>query len=95
MSAKIVSCVTIACDVCGEPLRDDEDGIVPHFETTRDAAKWAAEWLIGADGYAICDMPGPEHEAALAALMPMEPTPVIDGQCVLVGDDGEPFPVAP
>lgn len=82
-------CVSIACNVCSEPLTDEDIG-VPHFASA-DAARVAYGrgygWIIFADGFALCDTEDQAHREAVAALLPAFGPPVLDGQTELPFDD--------
>jgi hypothetical protein len=80
--------IEIVCDICRRPVVDEDEGGHPLFESIRKARDSSATygWLIGGDGYAICDDGDDGHKAALAALMPPEPAPVIDGQMSIFGE---------
>ena len=77
-----VSCITVACNACGEQLKDEEDGSVLHFSKVLGAVKYteSGDWVVSVDGYAVCGTTDAEHQAALDAMLPPEPAPVIDGQ---------------
>ena len=87
------ACITLGCDICGEPLHDEEVGTV-HFTDLPDAIKWAKDtydgrdWTITGDGTAICGARNDAHRAAIAALLPPDPTEVIDGQAAIDADRG-------
>lgn len=89
------TCISIACNVCNVPLTDEDDGGIPHFATTTAAARsgYARSygWIIGADGFALCDDNDQAHLDAVAELLPAFAPPAPDGQPELpLGDhDGE------
>jgi len=88
MTAKTVTCIEIACDICGDQLDPERDEGIRHFTSIADAIANEQEedpeyaWLIQPDGYAICpvDDENGVHEAARAALKPTAPAPPIPGQ---------------
>jgi hypothetical protein len=87
------ACITVRCDICGEPLHDEDVGTI-HFTDLTDAMKWAKsaidgiDWTITADGTAVCGARNDEHLAAIAALLPPDPTEVIDGQIAVDEERG-------
>jgi hypothetical protein len=78
------SCVTVACDVCDEPLRDPDSEAEVHFATEDEARTVARSfrWPVTTAAL-ICPATDPEHQAAIDALMPAEPMP--DNQPTLDG----------
>lgn len=82
MAAAPVSCLVVSCDVCKAKLEYDDH--IPHYESVAEARTqieaWFPEWMLCADGYAICDERDADHHEAIEALMPPEPVPVCDGQ---------------
>lgn len=93
MTAKTVTCIEIACDVCGEHLDDQGEGSRQHFDNVADAAKgyappqeqehWADEWIVWPDGYSICPSDDDEHQAAREPLRPKPPVEQVPGQTAL------------
>ena len=85
MPIKTHSCITVACDVCRYVW--DEDEYTAHFADLDEARKalTGTGWTITADRKIFCDSSGPEHQAALDALMPPEPVTQTIGQ---LGFDG-------
>lgn len=86
MTAKTLTCIAIACDLCGETFTDEESGGIPHFDTIPEARDfqdaWDAEfrWTICDDGYAVCPADDEKHDAARADLAPKPPTVQVPGQ---------------
>ncbi|WP_225811287.1 hypothetical protein [Streptomyces spinosus] len=81
------TCVTVACDVCGYAY--DEDEYTAHFSDLTEARKALAGtgWTITADRKVYCATQDTEHQTALDALMPPEPTVQIPGQLDLDGTE--------
>ena len=82
------TCITVACDVCKYAYDEDESYTV-HFDTV-DQARTILHpegWLITADRKVFCASGDIEHQAAIAALMPTEPTTEIPGQLALDGTE--------
>jgi hypothetical protein len=80
VTATTTTCIEIRCNICGYALDEDEDGTV-HFTSIAHAAGTYGtsgqldEWLILADGYAICPDSDEEHRAARAADRAKKVTP--------------------
>lgn len=79
------TCCSVACDVCGEPLRDpDSEGPI-HFTTEAEAriVARAFQWPVTSDAL-ICPVDDRAHQAGIDALMPAEPMPsnqpTLDGE---------------
>jgi len=93
MTFKTVTCIEIACDVCGEYLDEQNEGSRQHFTTVADAANgfkppqeqqhWIDEWIVWPDGYAICNSDDDEHQAARDPLRPVQPAVQVEGQGAL------------
>lgn len=79
------SCISLACDVCKDPLRDIESEATVHFDTDTEATTTARalHWLVTAEAL-ICPWLDQEHQDAIDALMPAEPMPLnqptLDGE---------------
>jgi hypothetical protein len=86
-------CIVLACDVCGAKLTDEESGGIPHFDSPAEAHRFGFGngdgWILGGDGFALCDAADDGHRDALAAQLPDFGPPVLDGQ------DEIPFPNPP
>jgi hypothetical protein len=82
VTTKTVACVELSCNVCGEHLDPNDDGVITHFTSLDEAVSTVVQsgWIAHRDGFAICDAEDPEHDAAIAELMPPEFDPVCDGQ---------------
>jgi len=89
MPVKTHTCLTVACDVCGEKYQPDDYSV--HFADLAEArALTRAEgWTITADLKAICGTEDEDHQAALDALMPPEPVMQAPGQLGF-GDSEQP-----
>lgn len=87
MPARRVTCIVIACDVCGCVL-DDEDECVMHFATEDDARATARRlyWPV-TTGPWVCTADDADHTAAIDALLPPAPQPVCDGQTTLIPEE--------
>lgn len=68
------TCHSIACDACGETLRDPDSEAVVHFDTETEARRTARAhlWPV-TSGPLICPTGDRAHQAAIDALMPAEP----------------------
>jgi len=81
------NCLTVTCDVCGQPYKpDDYDVHFADVAEARDSTR-ADGWTITADRKVICGTEDGDHQAALDALMPPEPVMQVPGQLGLDGDD--------
>jgi len=80
-------CLTVTCDVCGEPLVDDGDGVALHFPSRQVARTVAAamQWAALSDNRFVCNTGDGEHQTAIDELMPPEPTVQATGQLNLDG----------
>jgi hypothetical protein len=70
MGMRTVDCshLTVFCDVCLDPLADDNTGAVRHFDTEQYASETALRegWRrVGA--LWVCQRVGPRHQAAVPA----------------------------
>ncbi|MFF8997106.1 hypothetical protein ACF1GW_30770 [Streptomyces achromogenes] len=81
------TCITVACDIC--KYKYDEDEYVAHFTSLDEARKTLAGtgWTITADRKVFCPSSDTEHQAALDALMPPEPTIQTPGQIAIDAED--------
>ncbi|OXS35415.1 hypothetical protein [Streptomyces sp. XY006] len=77
------TCITVACDVCGYAY--DEDEYTAHFADLDEARKalTGTGWTITADRKVFCASGDTDHQAALDALMPPEPTVQVPGQLAI------------
>ncbi|WP_030169058.1 hypothetical protein [Streptomyces sp. NRRL S-813] len=85
MPVKTHTCLTVACDVCGEKYTPDD--YTPHFRDlaeARDCTRGEG-WTVTADGKIYCAAEDIAHQAFLDALMPPEPVMQVPGQ---LGFDG-------
>jgi hypothetical protein len=86
MAAIPENCIVIQCDVCDAKVGEDDDG-TRHFIGIADAMDWGKhvgpEWTILSDGSAVCGAGDQPHRDAIAALLPPEPTMVMDGQTAI------------
>jgi len=82
------TCITIACDVCEQPLEAFEDEGIIHFANLAEAQSQARHyrWNVLSGGEFICPEQDPEHQAFLDALMPPEPVTQAPGQLDLDGN---------
>lgn len=87
MTARTVTCIAIACDVCDTEYDLEGEGYAQHFASVEGAVKDLAddEWTVQADGYAICPCDDEDHAAARAALKPKPAAPQIPGQTEIQG----------
>lgn len=80
MPLRPTTCHTVHCDVCAEPLRD-EDELTLHVADPATAAQAVRLYGWPVAGHAwICPETDADHQAALDALLPPEPQPWCDGQ---------------
>lgn len=89
MPAKTHTCLTVACDVCEQPLTAFEDeGTIIHFADLSEARRLARHyrWNVLSGGEFVCPERDPEHQAFLDALMPPEPVMQAPGQLDLDGN---------
>ena len=86
MPIKPHACLSVHCDVCGEPLQDFEDSTM-HFATADEARIMARHyrWNALSGGEFLCPERDQDHQAFLDALLPPEPVTQILGQ---LGFDG-------
>lgn len=61
----LVTCVTAACDECGD--HPDMDDINPHFDTAHDAIKWLREtgWRVFQAGLMVCPDCSARHDCVV------------------------------
>lgn len=83
------TCITVACDVCEQPLEAFEDEGIIHFANLTEARSLARHyrWTALSSGEFLCPERDPEHQAFLDALMPPEPTTQVVGQLGLDGSE--------
>ena len=76
------TCITVACDVCGQPLTDFEDEGTVHFASPAEARQLARNyrWNVLSGGEFVCPERDPEHQGFLDRLMPPEPVMPLPGQ---------------
>lgn len=81
------TCLTLACDVCGIKYEPDDYSV--HFADLAEARDCTRTegWTVTADRKVFCGTEDGEHQAALDALMPPEPTIQIPGQLAIDGTD--------
>lgn len=55
MTFKILTCISVECNHCGDVLEDEEG--IPHFDTEEQAARAARGWgwAVTRDGKAFCE----------------------------------------
>jgi len=84
VTAKTQTCVTIACDVCGEQMQGD---FVYHFDSIADAQGAASgeEWFIAVDGRALCPDWNPKQTSHLKPALELLPTLSPDERDRLIG----------
>ena len=84
---KTLLCTTLLCDSCGNELEDVDEGHLPHFPATGEAADAARllGWTVSEDGLsAICDTDDDAHQAARGAAEQEPPTSMpLPGQTLL------------
>lgn len=92
---KTHSCLTVACNVCGDPFPGDvEDYEELHFDTIAEARThqdpWGDEykWIIQDDGYALCAEDDESHRPVRETLEPTAPQPQAPGQVELTETGG-------
>ena len=83
------ACITVACDVCEQPLTAFEDEGTIHFANAAEARTLARHyrWNALSGGEFVCPERDPEHQAFLDALMPPEPVIQAPGQLALDGTE--------
>ncbi|MFV8127499.1 hypothetical protein [Streptomyces syringium] len=89
MSIKTHTCVTITCDVCGEPCAPDDYAV--HFASAAEARRLARfyGWLVTGDGHVICNEADIAHQTAMDGLLPPEPVTQVPGQIAIDGEGVE------
>lgn len=82
MTARTVTCIAIACDVCDTEYDLEGEGYTQHFASLEGAVKDLADdgWTVQSGGYAICPCDDEDHDTARAALAPALPVEQIPGQ---------------
>jgi hypothetical protein len=70
MSVRRHDCVTVACDVCRYPFRDQYGGGDVHFANLGQARAELLRdgWLMTADDRVVCPVDSAKHQAERAAL---------------------------
>ncbi|WPO73979.1 hypothetical protein [Streptomyces sp. KN37] len=68
MTARLVTCIVLDCDLCGTRL--DADDRVLHFDTEEEAAAYATDigWTELGRGRIACTASDPAHDDACDAL---------------------------
>jgi len=90
MPVRSHTCLTLTCDVCGQPYKPDDYDV--HFANLTEARTLSRPdgWTITADRKVFCDTEDTDHQAALDALMPPEPLMQTPGQLGLDGSEETP-----
>lgn len=88
MPIKTLTCVTVSCDVCEQPLEDFED-ITVHCADAGEARVIARSyrWNALSGGEFVCPERDDEHQAFLDQLLPPEPVIQISGQLAIDGSE--------
>jgi hypothetical protein len=89
MPIRTHTCITVACDVCKQPLEAFEDEGTIHFADLAEARSLARHyrWNALSGGEFVCPERDPEHQAFLDQLLPPEPVTQAPGQLALDGTE--------
>lgn len=85
MPVHTCTCVTLTCDVCS--YRYDEDEVITHFVHVEEARACThdQDWIVSGDLIVICGLRDSDHQEAIDALLPPEPSARIPGQTTVDG----------